>query len=145
MIREKAKADAERMWHSLRPLASSPSGTFAERPMPTFEENTTPRPAPAPVPSGGRRGSLREGFENVKAHARKISGAIQGHNKAPPMGMGLSRTSREGSPMEMRSLMDPSKSGVVGGAAEGKMSGESSGVSLDDEVDGSGKVIVNKI
>lgn len=84
-------------------------------------------------------------------HARKISGALTGHQsagyKAPPTGLGMGRASREGSPMEMRSPMDPSKT-VVGGAAqqaEGKMSGESSGLS-GDEVDGeSGKVVVGKI
>lgn len=36
------------MYHQLRPLQSSPSGTFTERPMPTLEQFTQPRTAPTP-------------------------------------------------------------------------------------------------
>lgn len=57
----------------------------------------------------------------MKMHARKISDALTG------------MVSREGSPTEMRSLMDPSK-GNARQQAEGKMSGESLG--SGDEVDG---------
>ncbi|PPJ50301.1 hypothetical protein CBER1_06452 [Cercospora berteroae] len=51
-IREKSARDAQRMFQNLRPLASSPSGTFAERPVqhsfPSYEQFTQPRPAPTP-------------------------------------------------------------------------------------------------
>lgn len=75
----------------------------------------------------------------MKMHARKISGALTG------------RTSREGSgsPMEMRSLMDHSGKTVAGGTpqqqAQGKMSGESSGLSGDEVVDEGGRIVVGKI
>ena len=135
-IREKARADAAKMWHNLQPLASSPSTQFTERPLPTYEQFVTPRPAPIPVPvskeSGnspssppeGRRGSHNWG-DSIRAHSRKISDAL-----SKPLGyekVGGGRVSREGSPYEMRALMDPSRT-VVGGAAqvvEGKMSADS--------------------
>ncbi|KAF2217106.1 hypothetical protein CERZMDRAFT_93165 [Cercospora zeae-maydis SCOH1-5] len=51
-IREKSRRDAQRMFHNLRPLSSSPSGTFAERPVqpefPSYEQFTQPRAAPTP-------------------------------------------------------------------------------------------------
>lgn len=75
----------------------------------------------------------------MKMHARKISGALTG------------RASREGSgsPMEMRSLMDHTGKTVDGGGApqqqgEGKMSGESSGLSGDEVVHKGGNVVVGK-
>lgn len=133
------------MWHSLQPLASSPSTQFAERPLPTLEQFVTPRPAPRPVskesanPSaageGGRRGSHNWG-DSIRAHSRKISDAL-----SKPLGYEkVGRTSREGSPYEMRALMDPSRT-VVGGAAqvEAKMSGESFSVDGSD-----GEVVVGE-
>lgn len=145
-IREKARADAEKMWHNLQPLASSPSTQFAERPMPTFEQFVTPRPAPVPGPkatgspalkqsptaihgeSGGRRGSHNWG-DSIRAHSRKISDAL-----SKPLGYEkVGRTSREGSPYEMRALIDPSRT-VVGGAAQidGKLSADSFSVDGSD-------------
>jgi hypothetical protein len=135
-IREKARADAARMWQNLQPLASSPSTQFAERPLPTYEQFVTPRPAPAvpvskdeasPSPEG-RRGSHNWG-DSIRAHSRKISDAL-----SKPLGYEkVGRTSREGSPYEMRALMDPSRT-VVGGAAqiEGKMSADSFSVDGSD-------------
>jgi hypothetical protein len=150
-IREKACADAARMWHNLQPLASSPSTQFAERPLPTFEQFVTPRPAPVPIskeglsPSlkqspavtttavggeAGRRGSSGHNWTgSIRAHSRKISDALR-----KPLGYEkVGRTSREGSPYEMRALMDPSRT-VVGGAAqvEGKMSADSFSVDGSD-------------
>lgn len=169
-IREKAKSDATRMWHSLQPLASSPSTQFAERPapqLPTLEQFVTPRPAPRPVSKesrgsdghhlsagggggGGELGSGRRGSHNwgdsIRAHSRKISDAL-----SKPLGgyEKVGRSSREGSPYEMRALMDHSRT-VVGSAAqvEAKMSGES--FSLDDGSDGEvgvggGRRVANKI
>ena len=136
-IREKARADAARMWQNLQPLASSPSTQFAERPLPTYEQFVTPRPAPAPTPKetgnspspeSGRRGSHNWG-DSIRAHSRKISDAL-----SKPLGYEkVGRTSREGSPYEMRALMDPSRT-VVGGAAqvEGKMSADSFSVDGSD-------------
>jgi hypothetical protein len=147
-IREKARADAARMWHNLQPLASSPSTQFAERPLPTFEQFVTPCPAPVPMSKEGlspslkqapaiaatnggevgRRGSSGHNWTgSIRAHSRKISDAL-----SKPLGYEkVGRTSREGSPYEMRALMDPSRT-VVGGAAqiEGKMSADS--FSVDD-------------
>jgi hypothetical protein len=51
MYREKQARDAQRVWQHLRPLHSSPSGAFAERPtdaIPSYEQFTSPRPAPTP-------------------------------------------------------------------------------------------------
>ncbi|KAM0717173.1 hypothetical protein Q7P37_007025 [Cladosporium fusiforme] len=138
-IREKAKSDATRMWHSLQPLASSPSTQFAERPLPTLEQFVTPRLAPTPISKeghspnntggeGGRRGSHNWG-DSIRAHSRKISDAL-----SKPLGYEkVGRTSREGSPYEMRALMDPSRT-VVGGAAqvEAKMSGENFSIDGSD-------------
>jgi hypothetical protein len=132
-IREKARADAAKMWHNLQPLASSPSTQFTERPLPTYEQFVTPRPAPVPTsketgnspsPESGRCGSHNWG-DSIRAHSRKISDVL-----SKPLGYEKvhgGRVSREGSPYEMRALMDPSRT-VVGGAAqvaEGKMSADS--------------------
>jgi hypothetical protein len=150
-IREKARADAARMWHNLQPLASSPSTQFAERPLPTFEQFVTPRPAPVPMskeglsPSlkqspavtatavggeAGRRGSSGHSWTgSIRAHSRKISDAL-----SKPLGYEkVGRTSREGSPYDLRALMNPSRT-VVGGAAqvEGKMSADSFSVDGSD-------------
>jgi hypothetical protein len=159
-IREKARADAERMWKNLQPLASSPSTQFAERPLPTFEQFVTPRAAPVPMskeglsPSlkspaiatataaavggeAGRRGSSGHNWTgSIRAHSRKISDAL-----SKPLGYEkVGRTSREGSPYEMRALMDPSRT-VVGGAAQvdGKMSADSFSVDGSD-----GEVVVGE-
>ncbi|RMY62912.1 hypothetical protein D0863_10796 [Hortaea werneckii] len=49
-IREKAKADAQKMWAHLQPLHSSPSSHFADpnnkTSLPSYEDFTQPRPAP---------------------------------------------------------------------------------------------------
>ena len=92
-IREKARADAARMWQNLQPLASSPSTQFTERPLPTFEQFVTPRAAPkvpvvglslkeegnggsaSPETAIGRRGSHNWG-DSIRAHSRKISDAL---------------------------------------------------------------------
>ena len=142
-IREKARADAARMWNNLQPLASSPSTQFTERPLPTFEQFVTPRPAPVPVskdgnspsPEAGRRGSHNWG-DSIRAHSRKISDAL-----SKPLGYEkVGRVSRDGSPYEMRALMDPSRT-VVGGAAQvnGKMSADSFSVDGSD-----GEIIVGE-
>lgn len=157
-IREKARADAEKMWKGLQPLASSPSSQFAESPLPTFEQFVTPRRAPAP---GSKRDDIGKNNNNrssngnpglkqsptvtvdgdtassqrisgghnwsssIRVHSRKISDAL-----SKPLGYdkGL-RNSGEGSPYEMRALMDPSRT-AVGGAPQGKMSADS--FSVDD-------------
>lgn len=139
-IREKARADAARMWNNLQPLASSPSTQFSERPLPTFEQFVTPRPAPVPAsmkdehssPSpeaaAGRRGS-HTWSNSIKVHSRKISDAL-----SKPLGYEkVRRVSREGIPYEMRALMDPSRT-VVGGAAqvEVKLSADSFSVDGSD-------------
>ena len=141
-IREKARADAARMWQNLQPLASSPSTQFAERPLPTYEQFVTPRPAPVPGAKdtnvnssplleavSGRRGSHNWG-DSIRAHSRKISDAL-----SKPLGYEkVGRTSREeASAYEMRALMDPSRT-VVGGTAqvEGKMSADSFSVDGSD-------------
>lgn len=83
--------------------------------------------------SHGWTGSLR-------AHSRKISDAL-----SKPLGyekVMSGRTSREGSPYEMRALMDPSRT-VVGGAAqvEGKMSADSFSVDGSDGERDGGKMM----
>lgn len=113
--------------------------------MPTFEQFVTPRPAPVPglkdenSPTfkqspiaahgeGGRRGSHNWG-DSLRAHSRKISDAL-----SKPLGYEkVGRTSREGSPYEMRALIDPSRT-VVGGAAQigGKLSADSFSVDGSD-------------
>lgn len=117
-IREKARLDATRMWHSLQPLASSPSTQFASRPLPTYEQFVTPRPAPAWPALGdagtgtgtGRRGSHGWGG-SIRAHSRKISDAL-----SKPLGYEKVVGGREGGGgVEMRGLMD---AGVGKGSAE---------------------------
>lgn len=117
-IREKARLDATRMWHSLQPLASSPSTQFASRPLPTYEQFVTPRPAPASPALGdagtgtgtGRRGSHGWGG-SIRAHSRKISDAL-----SKPLGYEKVVGGREGGGgLEMRGLMDV---GVGKGSAE---------------------------
>jgi hypothetical protein len=154
-IREKARADAEKTWKGLQPLASSPSTQFAERPLPTLEQFVPPRRAPvpgskvdnvsnnnnnnnSPVPKqsptvnvdgetvNGQRTSGGHNWSNsIRVHSRKISDAL-----SKPLGYDKgSRNSREGSPYEMRALMYPSRT-AVGGAPQGKMSADS--FSVDD-------------
>jgi hypothetical protein len=150
-IREKARQDAEKMWKGLQPLASSPSTQFAERPMPSFERFVTPRRAPVPgskeddvsnnspgnkqspavtgdgeTMNGGQRNSGGHNWSNsIRVHSRKISDAL-----SKPLGYDKGvRNSREGSPYEMRALMDQSRT-AVGGAPQGKMSADS--FSVDD-------------
>jgi hypothetical protein len=152
-IREKARADAEKMWKGLQPLASSPSTQFAERPLPTFDQFVTPRRAPVPGSKegnvsnntsnspgvkqsptitadgetvNGQRNSGGHNWSNsIRVHSRKISDAL-----SKPLGYDKGvRNSREGSPYEMRALMDPSRTAVAG-APQGKMSADS--FSVDD-------------
>jgi len=158
-IREKARADAEKMWKGLQPLASSPSTQFAERPMPTLEQFVEPRKAPVPgsredvvnnrnntnninnISPGAKqspnvtvdgetintqRHSGGHNWSNsIRVHSRKISDAL-----SKPLGYDKgTRTSRDGSPYEMRALIDPSRT-AVGGAPQGKMSADS--FSVDD-------------
>jgi hypothetical protein len=155
-IREKARADAEKMWKGLQPLASSPSTQFAERPLPTFEQFVTPKRAPVPGSKeddvsnnntnnnnspglkqsptvtvdaetvNGQRVSGGHNWSNsIRVHSRKISDAL-----SKPLGYDKElRNSREGSPYEMRALMDPSRT-AVGGTTQGKTSADS--FSVDD-------------
>ena len=152
-IREKARADAEKMWKGLQPLASSPSTQFAERPLPTFDQFVTPRRAPVPgskegnisnntsnspgvkqsstvtadgETANGQRNSGGHNWSNsIRVHSRKISDAL-----SKPLGYDKGvRNSREGSPYEMRALMDPSRTAVAG-APQGKTSADS--FSVDD-------------
>ena len=153
-ILDKARADAAKMWHNLQPLASSPSTQFTERPLPTFEQFVTPRPAPVPNSKDGLSPSIKQSpnavatgengrrsshnwSDSIRAHSRKISDAL-----SKPLGYEKvgARSSREGSPYEMRSLMDPSRT-VVGGAAqvEGKMSADSFSVDGSDGEVGAGE------
>ncbi|TKA82485.1 hypothetical protein B0A55_02181 [Friedmanniomyces simplex] len=155
-IREKAIADAGRMYEHLSPLRSSPSGQFADphhtATLPSYEEFTTPRPAPALAPastSSVRRTSVgSHALDRVRAHTRKISNSLTkplgGYQAvgvgAGGLGMGTGmRTGgggaggREyGSPYEMWALMDPSRTQVVGGSP-GKMSGEGYSVAGSEE------------
>ncbi|KAK1071866.1 hypothetical protein LTR74_002966 [Friedmanniomyces endolithicus] len=100
-IREKAIADAGRMYEHLSPLRSSPSGQFAADPrhrattatLPSYEAFTTPVSASAPNPapngsgapphlpatisSSGRRTSVgTHALDRVRAHGRKISSSL---------------------------------------------------------------------
>ncbi|CAK4034899.1 Hypothetical predicted protein [Lecanosticta acicola] len=153
-VREKALADAKRMFQNLQPLRSSPSETFVERPATargmsqpnphpptsppppvTYEQFTTPRAAPPRPNSYGQR---------LAAHTRKISDQFRkpsGDRTAYTSGAGFRGRplSREGdSAVEMRALVDGA--GVAGGARSppmdvnsgmspplGKMSAESDG------------------
>ncbi|EMC91700.1 hypothetical protein BAUCODRAFT_27969 [Baudoinia panamericana UAMH 10762] len=130
-IREQARADAHRMYETLQPLRSSPSGQFATPPssaratLPSYEQFVTPRTAPTqPARTvSGNRGS--HALDRVRAHARKISNSL---NK--PLGyqsVGGSALTGGRNPYEMRALMDAgSRSQVdVGLGGSGKMSGES--------------------
>ncbi|KAI6893247.1 hypothetical protein KC318_g10124 [Hortaea werneckii] len=105
-IREKAKADAQKMWAHLQPLHSSPSSHFADpnnkTSLPSYEDFTQPRPAPPPTTTtantattatAGTRTSLHSQHrvsaassspgtttaalvDKIKAHTRKISGSL---------------------------------------------------------------------
>lgn len=143
-IREKAIADAGRMWEHLQPLRSSPSGQFADprntATLPTYEEFTTPRSAPEPSPTATttRRPSVSShALDRVRAHARKVSNSL-----TKPLGgyqAVTGRNSKEGgNPYEMRSLMAPSGTQVVG--VVGKMSGESYSVAGSEEEKDGGRL-----
>ncbi|KAI6820013.1 hypothetical protein KC332_g11013 [Hortaea werneckii] len=60
-IREKAKADAQKMWAHLQPLHSSPSSHFADpnnkTSLPSYEDFTQPRPAPPTTTSSPAAGA----------------------------------------------------------------------------------------
>jgi hypothetical protein len=134
-IREKAHADAERMWNNLQPLASSPSTQFAERPLPIYKQFVTSRPAPVPdskesLEAGGR--NSHNWSESIRVHSRKISDAL-----SKPLGY-EKVNGRERSPYEMQALMDPGRA-VMGGAAmgDGKLSADSFSVDGSD-----GEVVV---
>ncbi|KAK3073567.1 hypothetical protein LTR53_004719 [Teratosphaeriaceae sp. CCFEE 6253] len=138
-IREKAIADAGRMYEHLSPLRASPSGQFADRnhtaTLPSYEDFTTPRSAPAPASAPAtvpvppvftaRRTSVgSQALDRVRAHTRKISSSL-----GKPMGY-QAVGKEHGSPYEMRSLMDPSQTHVV---QAGKLSGESFSVAGSEE------------
>ncbi|KAK0786501.1 hypothetical protein LTR59_010707 [Friedmanniomyces endolithicus] len=153
-IREKAIADAGRMYEHLSPLRSSPSGQFAADPrhrattatLPSYEAFTTPVPAPPnPLPpttaSGGgtavsagvRRTSVgSHALDRVRAHGRKISSSL-----SKPLGgyqtLGLPR-GEHGAPYEMRALIDEGPRGVLG--SSGKTSGEAYSVAGSEEEGG---------
>ncbi|KAK4899937.1 hypothetical protein LTR27_002698 [Elasticomyces elasticus] len=130
-IREKAIADAGRMYEHLSPLRSSPSGQFADpkntATLPSYEEFTTPCSAPAPAPTSSvRRTSVgSHALDRVRAHTRKISNSL-----TKPLGYQTVGGKEHGSPYEMRSLMDPSRTQVI---SPGKMSGESYSVAGSEE------------
>jgi hypothetical protein len=133
-IREKAIAHAGRMWDSLRPLQSSPSNKFAgprnTAEFPTREQFTTPRSEPPPGrnSTSARRPSIgSQAFERVKAHTRKISNSLTKPLGYQPVS---GRDAKEGSPYEMRALMDPSRTQVV---EAGRKSGESFSVAGSEE------------
>ncbi|KAK5112600.1 hypothetical protein LTR62_003914 [Meristemomyces frigidus] len=127
-IREKAVADAGRMWDHLQPLRSSPSGQFAapqHQPatLPTYEEFTTPRhappePSPTTATAPARRPSVSShALERVRAHARKLSNSL---SSSKPSGGYQAVTTREGgNPYEMRALIDASSAGLGKGSGEG--------------------------
>ncbi|KAK5115634.1 hypothetical protein LTR85_009805 [Meristemomyces frigidus] len=152
-IRQRAISDASKMWDHLQPLRSSPSGQFATNPnhtatLPTYEQFTTPRSAPAPTAApptttatagGGRRrssGAQPSPLDRVRAHTRKISNSL-----TKPLGGGGYQAvgaGREtgGNPYEMRALMDPGRTQVV---SPGKLSGESLSVAGSEEESCSGE------
>ncbi|KAK0272568.1 hypothetical protein LTR91_006117 [Friedmanniomyces endolithicus] len=143
-IREKAIADAGRMYEHLSPLRSSPSGQFAADPrshrittatLPSYEQFTTPVPAAPPIPTPGappttssvRRTSVgSHALDRVRAHGRKISSSL-----SKPLGgyqtLGVPR-GEHGAPYEMRALIDEE-----GPPRRGKGSGEGYSVAGSEE------------
>ncbi|KAI7300336.1 hypothetical protein KC315_g17233, partial [Hortaea werneckii] len=83
-IREKAKADAQKMWAHLQPLHSSPSSHFADpnnkTSLPSYEDFTQPRPAPPPTTTTAANPATTAAtaalVDKIKAHTRKISGSL---------------------------------------------------------------------
>ena len=146
-IREKAISDAGRVWEHLQPLRSSPSGHFADpsdnnnnntTALPTYEQFTTPRSA---VPSPGHSSNTAAAaaaasspLDRLKAHSRKITNSL-----TKPLGY-QSVGSKDGSPYEMRALMDVSRVQVV---SPGKLSGESYSFEGSEEDRDSGKVMMH--
>ena len=139
-------ADAGRMYDHLQPLRSSPSGEFASpratgqdvrATLPSYEQFTTPRSAPSPLRNsgpptlppitgiGGRKTSTSMAggapspplMDRVRAHTRKISASLTKPMGYQAMGRGHDEA---GQPVEMRALMEPSRTLDL----EGKGSGE---------------------
>ncbi|KAK0793782.1 hypothetical protein LTR02_010822 [Friedmanniomyces endolithicus] len=155
-IREKAIADAGRMYEHLSPLRSSPSGQFAADPrhrtttatLPSYEAFTTPVPAAPPIPtpanltpggvtvvsSGVRRTSVgSHALDRVRAHGRKISSSLSkplGGYQTLGVGGGVPR-GEHGSPYEMRALIDEGPGRVLG--SPGKTSGDAYSVAGSEE------------
>ncbi|GAB1735921.1 hypothetical protein NU219Hw_g5255t1 [Hortaea werneckii] len=148
-IREKAKADAQKMWAHLQPLHSSPSSHFADpnnkTSLPSYEDFTQPRPAPPPTTANtaaaGTRTSLHSQrrvsaassspgaataalVDKIKAHTRKISGSLgnslTGYHHYQA-NSGKAGVGESGTPYEMRSLIDPRSSPQQGGEGEERM------------------------
>ncbi|EME40542.1 hypothetical protein DOTSEDRAFT_27179 [Dothistroma septosporum NZE10] len=105
--RRKQQEDAIAMYNDLRPLQSSPSSQFAERPATatrvTYEQFTQPRNAPSPLSPSSRRTSTGQRVVN---HARRLSETLTGGMKFS--GGGNLLAAREGD-VEIRGLMDNSR------------------------------------
>ncbi|KAK1068117.1 hypothetical protein LTR12_004294 [Friedmanniomyces endolithicus] len=160
-IREKAIADAGRMYEHLSPLRSSPSGQFAADPrhrtttatLPSYEAFTTPVPAAPPIPapanltpggvtvvsSGVRRTSVgSHALDRVRAHGRKISSSLSKPLGYQTLGLGMggggAPRGEHGAPYEMRALIDEGPRSVLG--SSGKTSGEAYSVAGSEEEGG---------
>lgn len=127
-IRDKAVADARKMWAHLQPLRSSPSGQFASPTSPSpirvsYEEFTVPRPAP----QGHRRTTSGQRLaENLREHRRRLSNSLKSPLGAyQPVSGGGGGVVREDSKHEMRGLVMGSQGTQV---QAGKLSGESDSV-----------------
>ncbi|KAK0259651.1 hypothetical protein LTS09_005493 [Friedmanniomyces endolithicus] len=162
-IREKAIADAGRMYEHLSPLRSSPSGQFAADPrhrattatLPSYEAFTTPVPAPPnPLPpttaSGGgtavsagvRRTSVgSHALDRVRAHGRKISSSLSKPLGYQTLGLGIGGggggppRGEHGAPYEMRALIDGDGPRRMQ-SSPGKTSGEAYSVAGSEEEGG---------
>lgn len=112
--RRKQQEDAIAMFNDLRPLQSSPSSQFAERPATatrlTYEQFTQPRAAPS-------RLSLSAG-QRVVSHARKLSETLTGSRKHSAGGGLVGEED-----VEMRRLMEGSRTDVSGVAPPSDVGG----------------------
>jgi len=136
------------MWDHLQPLRSSPSGQFVNRnDLPSYEDFITSRSTPTPAPTSTATGrasmtsarrpsaSQPSPLDRIKAHSRKISNSL-----SKPLGY-QSVGKAEGSPYEMRALMDPSRTQIP----VGKMSGESYSVAGSEEDKDSAKAGIGRL